>query len=299
TFLPVLPGSYTIQENLAQLPANWQFSGIQCTTSGPGTSATTHANGSVDITVALGGSVDCTFTNTATADLKISKTASPSPVAAGATLTYTITGNNLSGSDAQDVAVSDPLPAGAQFVSCTASQGTCVNNAGIVQADLGTITAHGQATITLVVTAPPIGPYCPGTIVNTASVTGSNESNQNNDEATAQTACVQPASITVDKVTGAPGDPTAFTFTATGGNGFTVTFALTDTAPPHTSAPLSPASYTITEQAVAGWVTGAFCTGGPVGARAAHPPRPPFDPQPGAGVFRPVPQLQVRPAARK
>src|SRR5262249_2621979 len=153
TFLPVLPGSYTIQENLAQLPANWQFSGIQCTTSGPGTSATTHANGSVDITVALGGSVDCTFTNTATADLKISKTASPSPVAAGATLTYTITVNNLSGSDAQDVAVSDPLPAGAQFVSCTANQGTCVNNAGIVQADPRTITRHGHATIPPALTA--------------------------------------------------------------------------------------------------------------------------------------------------
>jgi uncharacterized repeat protein (TIGR01451 family) len=299
TFLPVSPGSYTIREALPQLPAGWQFGGAQCTVIGPGTSATTHSDGSVDITIALGGTVDCTFTNTATADLTISKSATPSTVAAGGTLTYTITVNNLSATDAQSVQVTDVLPAGTAFVSCTPSQGSCANNAGTVVANLGSIPANGQATISLVVAAPSVASgFCPGTITNTATVTGANESNAANDQATSQTSCVQPASITVDKVTGTPGDPTKFAFTVAGPGGFVDSFGLADADAPHATSPIGPGSYSISEQAVAGWVTGAFCTGGPFGAGGAYGPGTAINVQAGQQIFCTFSNVKLRAAGR-
>ena len=45
------------------------------------------------------------------ADVAIVKTGAPNPVTAGDTLTYTLEVVNLGPSDAQDVTVSDPLPA--------------------------------------------------------------------------------------------------------------------------------------------------------------------------------------------
>lgn len=53
-----------------------------------------------------------------TADLAITKTASPDPAVAGADLTYTLTVANCGPiGDAPDVMVSDPLPTGATFQS--------------------------------------------------------------------------------------------------------------------------------------------------------------------------------------
>jgi uncharacterized repeat protein (TIGR01451 family) len=99
----------------------------------------------------------------------------------GQTLTYTILVSNTGPANAQTVTVTDPLPSGTRFLSCTASQGTCANASGTVNADLGTIPAGSSATVTIAVTV--VAPS--GAIANTATVDSSTpDSNPNNDSDT-------------------------------------------------------------------------------------------------------------------
>ncbi len=103
------------------------------------------------------------------ADVALTKEAAPDPVTAGNELTYTITATNDGPSDAQDVTVTDPLPAGTTFVSATPSQGSCTGTT-TVTCGLGTLTDGASATITLVVHVDPGTPG--GTVItNTATVT--------------------------------------------------------------------------------------------------------------------------------
>src|SRR6266542_4935054 len=101
--------------------------------------------------------IDNAALQTSTADLAITKTASPSAgTANGSQLTYTLTVTNGGPDTATDVSVNDPLPAGTTFVSVTPSQGSCSapapGNNGTVNCSLGLVAAPGSATITLVVT---------------------------------------------------------------------------------------------------------------------------------------------------
>jgi uncharacterized repeat protein (TIGR01451 family) len=70
-------------------------------------------------------------------------------------LTYTVTVGNLGPEAAAAVTLSDPLPAGTTFLSCTAVPGTCAGPAvgtnGTVTADLGTIGVGASATVSIVV----------------------------------------------------------------------------------------------------------------------------------------------------
>ena len=131
---------------------------------------------------------------TATADLAITKTASPSAgVANGSQMNYTIVVSNNGPDAATDVSVNDPLPAGTTFVSVTPSQGSCAapapGNPGTVNCALGTIGSPGSATIALVVTFT----GAPGaTISNTATVsTTASDMNPANDFATSTTSVAQ------------------------------------------------------------------------------------------------------------
>jgi uncharacterized repeat protein (TIGR01451 family) len=127
-------------------------------------------------------------------DLSIGKTSSPNPVAPGQTLVYTLTVANAGPAAADGVTVTDPLPAGTTFVSCTVSQGTCAGPApgtnGTVVASLGTIPNGGGAAITIqtTVTAPA------GSIRNTATVT-STTPDDNPDNNTDSTVVVSNSSI--------------------------------------------------------------------------------------------------------
>ncbi|MBK8538428.1 MAG: DUF11 domain-containing protein [Ardenticatenia bacterium] len=88
-----------------------------------------------------------TTVNTA-ADLSITKTDSPDPVIAGRPLQYTITVTNNGPSDAQDVVVSDTLPAQLAYVS--ASGATCRQDPILQQqitCQLGTLPAGRSAVI--------------------------------------------------------------------------------------------------------------------------------------------------------
>ena len=87
--------------------------------------------------------------------MAIVKTGAPNPVIAGNTLTYTLEVVNHGPSDAQDVTVSDPLPAEVTYISSSTTTGTCTEASEIVTCELGTLAVGGTHTITIVTTAEP------------------------------------------------------------------------------------------------------------------------------------------------
>lgn len=87
---------------------------------------------------------------TGAADLSLLKQASADRVSVGAQVTYTLTAANAGPDDAARVVVTDPLPAGATFVSAASSQGDCTGTDTVTCA-LGTLAAGAEATVTITV----------------------------------------------------------------------------------------------------------------------------------------------------
>jgi uncharacterized repeat protein (TIGR01451 family) len=84
-------------------------------------------------------------------DLSLTNTASPSPVQAMTTLTYSLNIlNNGPTVVATGVRVTDALPPGVTLVSATATQGTCSGTAPVIYT-IGTLTVGGGAAVTIVV----------------------------------------------------------------------------------------------------------------------------------------------------
>jgi uncharacterized repeat protein (TIGR01451 family) len=127
------------------------------------------------------------------ADLAITKTDSPDPVAVGSTLTYAIRVQNLGPDVATGVAVTDQLPKGVDFVSATSTAGKCTHKKDKVSCDLGQIGVPAvdysvPPTVTLSVI-----PRKAGVISNTASVKGGEKDPlASNNKATATTTVVGP-----------------------------------------------------------------------------------------------------------
>ncbi|MCP3962133.1 MAG: DUF11 domain-containing protein [bacterium] len=122
------------------------------------------------------------------ADLELSKTDSPDPVAPGATLTYTLEVENLSATPAVNVVVTDALPAGTTFVSASGTGWTCNEAGGVVTCQLGMLAATTtSAAITIDVTAP----LTPAVLTNTAQVASAvNDPDPSNNSATTETLIV-------------------------------------------------------------------------------------------------------------
>jgi uncharacterized repeat protein (TIGR01451 family) len=123
-------------------------------------------------------------------DLSLTKTASPSPVQATTTLTYSMNVFNHGPTVvATGVQATDTLPPGVTIVSATATQGAC-SGMDTVICDLGTLTVGGGVAVTLVVS-----PEAPGTLSNTATVSGNApDPDPSNNTATAVTLVVEPPS---------------------------------------------------------------------------------------------------------
>ncbi len=126
------------------------------------------------------------------ADLAVSLTDSPDPVAVNETLTYTVTVTNNGPSAATGVTMTDTLPAGVTFVSATPSQGSC-SGTNTVTCSLGSLGIGVTATTTIRVTAP----GAVGTLTATASVSaGQPDPNSGNNNTTASTSVVLPSPLT-------------------------------------------------------------------------------------------------------
>lgn len=159
---------------------------------------------------------------TGAADLAITKSDTPDPVVAGTTLSYTLTVTNHGPSTAQNVAVTDVLPAQVDVLSVTPSQGSC--NAGIpgnplhpLTCNLGSMSVGTNATITIVVKVHPGTPN--GTVIHNDARVRSDyfDPNNGNNLATAPTTVLAQADLAVSKTSDAdaykPSTTIAYTVT--------------------------------------------------------------------------------------
>jgi uncharacterized repeat protein (TIGR01451 family) len=109
-----------------------------------------------------------------TADLSVRVTSNPHPVFPGQNITYTVSVTNLGPSNAELVVMTDVLPAGTTFVSCTTSHvfGTCTNSGSTVTGRFNTLQpfpSESGVTFTIVAKVD----AGPGTALqNTASASG-------------------------------------------------------------------------------------------------------------------------------
>jgi uncharacterized repeat protein (TIGR01451 family) len=164
-----------------------------------------------------GATTDPTCTDVPQADLRIEKSDSADPVTPGAALTYTVTVHNDGPSAAQDVAVTDTLPAGVTFLSTT---GCGEDPNGVPTCTLGSIASGGSAAYTISVTAPGAA----GTITNSASVSSTTHDPDAADNATSEdTDVLIPVDLAITKDDGQA--------TASPGTGVTYTIVVSNNGP--------------------------------------------------------------------
>ena len=149
------------------------------------------------------------------ADLSLTKTASPNPGQTGVSLSYRITATNNGPAVATNVTVTDTLPPGVAFVSATSTQGNC-NGSGPVNCNLGSLAVGSSAIITIVVT-----PQTTGEIANTATVSASETDFDSSNNTATATILIQPAAaspamlddnLTVSRVIAGLDQPTSLAF---------------------------------------------------------------------------------------
>jgi uncharacterized repeat protein (TIGR01451 family) len=130
------------------------------------------------------------------ADLDIlSPGASPTPVGVGTNLTFTADVLNLGPQGATGVTFTDTLPNSVNFVSATATPGSCVQSHGNVSCNIGSLASAFDSKVTIVVT-----PTLVGTITNSMSVMGNEPDPVSSDNNATQTvSVVAMLSLTVTK----------------------------------------------------------------------------------------------------
>ena len=183
-------------------------------------------DGAVTNTATVSGGSDVNFANNSgsnttassrTADVAVTKSASPTTINVGEQSTFTIQVRNNGPSTATSVGLDDPIPAGLQQVgNANPSQGTC--QAGVVTCNLGNI-APG-ATVTVTVTVKATSAAAGKTIKNvaTASSTGATDPTPGNNSGEA-TVTVRPVDLRVVKTLSpnppVAGQPIVYTIVAT------------------------------------------------------------------------------------
>jgi len=123
-----------------------------------------------------------------TADLSVTQSDGPDPVAAGATTTYTVRVSNAGPGGATAVVLTDTLPEGATYVSATASQGSCSQAAGVVTCNLGSLAASASATVSVL--ARTSAANVPS-MTNTAAVDGAEQDGTSSNDRSSETTTVQ------------------------------------------------------------------------------------------------------------
>jgi uncharacterized repeat protein (TIGR01451 family) len=163
------------------------------------------------------------------ADLSVTKSGAPDPVAVGEVLTYTLRIANSGPLSATGVVATDTLPPGVTYVSATPSQGTgCTEFGGAITCSLGILADEATATVAILVV-----PEAAGTFTNTAGVTsGEFEVRTGNNIAIERTRVEVPIAG-VAAFNDSPttlGDLTTLTATVAAGDNVTYTWAFGDGA---------------------------------------------------------------------
>jgi len=134
---------------------------------GPITATSTVSSATADPSSANNTASQATVVN-APSDLALVLTASPSPAAAGSTLTYTIDVSNLGPRDATNLVVTNRLPDGnVLFQSANGIGWTCVPNGQLVTCTRATLLVGAAPSILIKITTPPSN----GDLIYEASVT--------------------------------------------------------------------------------------------------------------------------------
>jgi uncharacterized repeat protein (TIGR01451 family) len=189
------------------------------------------AGASAQITLAINTGSATSYTNTATvttdsfdtdgtdnsssvstavtqsADLSVVKTG-PATVAAGSSVTYTVTVTNQGPSNAAGVSLSDAVPASTTFLSATQTSGpafNCVKPAvgagGTITCSIATLPAGATATFSFVFQ---VSPAAVGSISNTASLTsGTTDPTPGNNASTASVTVTAPAPVAIPTLSSA------------------------------------------------------------------------------------------------
>jgi uncharacterized repeat protein (TIGR01451 family) len=149
------------------------------------TLAVTATSGNIQHTT----SVQLIVSGPTSANLSLTKTASPNPGVTLANLTYRLTVANNGPSPATNVVLMDNLPVGINFTSATPTQGTC-SGTTTVTCNLGSLARNAMAVINIIVV-----PQSAGTLTNTASVAATESDPDGSDNSVSlQTTISTPAS---------------------------------------------------------------------------------------------------------
>jgi uncharacterized repeat protein (TIGR01451 family) len=150
----------------------------------------------------------------ANVDLVVTNGDTPDPVRLGNNLTYTLVVTNKGPSQAANVVVTDVLPVGIDFVSCSASQGTYTQEFGTVTCRLGTLANGGRATMTIVTAPTLVGVFTNEISVQTDD-TDTNTGDNRGSAVTTVSAANRAPELTLSDIVLPVGASTNFTVIAT------------------------------------------------------------------------------------
>ncbi|MFN8470910.1 MAG: DUF11 domain-containing protein [Anaerolineae bacterium] len=168
--LALYQGTYTLNE--LTLPSGWNFTNLTCSTQSGGTSTTTTSGQTATINLKAGDTVTCTYTNTASPTLAITKTVDNTPVSAGDQIGFTINVANNGTGNAFNVAVSDTLPTGTGISwSINPAVSGCSITSGVLSCSFATLAPGASKSIHVVSSTTPSS--C-GIYNNTATFTSTN-----------------------------------------------------------------------------------------------------------------------------
>ena len=182
------------------------------------------------------------------ADLALTQTASAVSVLTGAQVTITLTLLNKGPTTADNVTLTDSLPAGGTLASATASQGSCgAPSGGQVTCGLGSLAPSATATVTIPITFTDVGQWTNSANVSATEPdpdTSNNQPSLNIDVAQAPDIVVTPTSPSLTMQAGSSATD-VITLTSLGGFTNAVSLACSVAGPvPAPSCAVSPKSVT-------------------------------------------------------
>jgi len=144
--------------------------------------------------------------NSNNADLAITKTATPNPVAVGGQITYTLIVTNNGPRPGTQVRIHDALPSGVAFVSADVTRKStpsdfCNRSGGVVDCTIhGNVRPDGSDSVVVTIVGTVTSRPATGQVCNTASVTGNHDDPDpdNNNTSTVCTTIAPPSSRHAD-----------------------------------------------------------------------------------------------------